>query len=525
MRLASATRRVRLSPARLAAWTCARGIHAGAVAPSERRILPQLGFDIGGSLAKLVVHAPGDPSLVEPSQRRFIDDILRRMPQHPGYEPQLQFDADGGRYYFLRFETRWMDDFLVLAQQLGFPPSVVAATGGGAYKFAESFETHLGVSLRPVDEMEALVKGFHFFRDSRHIRDEIYTYDLNVPAPGGKRAWPGDLTQQPGCSLLVSIGSGACPGLGARCAGATEGGRRCTSATVRIDSRLAPPAPPWPGLALARPFASVSLCAGISVIKVEGDRLQRVTGCSIGGATFWGLCRLMTRYSSFDEAIAAAEHGDNDKVAMLVRDIYGGSYAKLGLPGDIVASDFGKIAVRNRPRDPGFLARPTLKPFQPTTATSAVAGAAAGVATEAHAASPGSVASSTSPFAASATGGSSSLAFEPGLRGTFEEAVTDADLVRGLLVLVLNNTAQVAFTTAKEHGAQRVYFVGNFLREGTMMWILTSALKFWSGGAMRAGFLKHEGYFGAVGALLAARNAGLQNPVDGSWTRPVVDVE
>ena len=30
------------------------------------------------------------------------------------------------------------------------------------------------------------------------------------------------------------------------------------------------------------------------------------------------------------------------QVDMLVKDIYGGDYAKLGLPGDLIASSFGK---------------------------------------------------------------------------------------------------------------------------------------------------------------------------------------
>lgn len=37
-----------------------------------------------------------------------------------------------------------------------------------------------------------------------------------------------------------------------------------------------------------------------------------------------------------------AEKGDHRNVDMLVRDIYGGDYKMLGLPGDLIASSFGK---------------------------------------------------------------------------------------------------------------------------------------------------------------------------------------
>lgn len=46
----------------------------------------------------------------------------------------------------------------------------------------------------------------------------------------------------------------------------------------------------------------------------------------------------MTGCNTFDEAIELAANGDNTKVDKLVRDIYGGSYSKFGLPGELVAS-------------------------------------------------------------------------------------------------------------------------------------------------------------------------------------------
>lgn len=61
---------------------------------------------------------------------------------------------------------------------------------------------------------------------------------------------------------------------------------------------------------------------------------------SLGGGTFLGLCCLLTGCSSFEEAIALAASGDNTTVDKLVRDIYGGDYARFGLPGDLVASRY-----------------------------------------------------------------------------------------------------------------------------------------------------------------------------------------
>uniref|UniRef100_A0A8C0AT26 Pantothenate kinase 1 n=1 Tax=Buteo japonicus TaxID=224669 RepID=A0A8C0AT26_9AVES len=49
----------------------------------------------------------------------------------------------------------------------------------------------------------------------------------------------------------------------------------------------------------------------------------------------------------------------------------------------------------------------------------------------------------------------------------------------------------------------KVVFVGNFLRINMIsMKVLAYAMDYWSKGQLKALFLEHEGYFGAVGALL-----------------------
>ena len=65
----------------------------------------------------------------------------------------------------------------------------------------------------------------------------------------------------------------------------------------------------------------------------------RFAGTSLGGGTFFGLCCLLTKCKTFDDAIELATHGDSTKVDKLVSDIYGESgYTKFGLAGSVVAS-------------------------------------------------------------------------------------------------------------------------------------------------------------------------------------------
>jgi type II pantothenate kinase len=56
-------------------------------------------------------------------------------------------------------------------------------------------------------------------------------------------------------------------------------------------------------------------------------------------------------FQGFDELLELAEKGDHRNVDMLVRDIYGGDYKMLGLPGDLIASSFGKAMHSHKDRN------------------------------------------------------------------------------------------------------------------------------------------------------------------------------
>jgi len=56
---------------------------------------------------------------------------------------------------------------------------------------------------------------------------------------------------------------------------------------------------------------------------------------------------------------------------------------------------------------------------------------------------------------------------------------------------------------AQQHGTDRIYFIGNFLRANEVSCQrLSYAIDYWSGSRCEARFLEHEGYFGALGAFL-----------------------
>ncbi|XP_029484746.1 pantothenate kinase 1a isoform X4 [Oncorhynchus nerka] len=83
------------------------------------------------------------------------------------------------------------------------------------------------------------------------------------------------------------------------------------------------------------------------------------------------------------------------------------------------------------------------------------------------------------------------------------DSISKEDLARAMLVTITNNIGSIARMCAVNEKIERVVFVGNFLRINTVSTkLLAYAMDFWSKGQLKALFLEHEGYFGAVGALL-----------------------
>jgi len=90
------------------------------------------------------------------------------------------------------------------------------------------------------------------------------------------------------------------------------------------------------------------------------------------------------------------------------------------------------------------------------------------------------------------------------------------DLARATLVTITNNIGSITRLCAQAEKLERVLFVGNFLRINPIsMKLLAFAMEFWSKGAIKALFCRHEGYLGAVGCLLElmkTRHSRLSSP-------------
>ncbi|KAM9466106.1 pantothenate kinase 1a [Clarias gariepinus] len=352
---------------------------------------PWFGLDIGGSLVKLVYFEPNIMTEEEEGELGSLRMICSNLRSNMLYRKSTVHDIQlelrdlsvcgrVGTLHFIRFQTADIVPFLAAMQDktIGKLHGMICATGGGAYKFEKDFKMMAGVELAKLDELNCLIQGL-LYLDSVRFNGKPECYYLENPTDMEYCVKRSCCLENPFPMLLVNIGS------------------------------------------------------GVSVLAVYSEqKYKRITGTSLGGGTFLGLCCLLTGCETFEEALEMASKGDGNNVDKLVKDIYGGDYQRFSLQGTTVASSFGHMMSKEK-----------------------------------------------------------------------RDSISKEDLARATLVTITNNIGSIARMCAVNEKIDRVVFVGNFLRINTLsMKLLAYAMDFWSKGQLKALFLEHEGYFGAVGAFL-----------------------
>eukprot|EP00301_Raphidiophrys_heterophryoidea_P020356 c5071_g1_i2.p1 GENE.c5071_g1_i2~~c5071_g1_i2.p1 ORF type:complete len:493 (+),score=119.90 c5071_g1_i2:140-1480(+) len=340
------------------------------------------GLDIGGSLAKLVFFEPNN----SPTTLQAISQFINAS-EHYGTTgkrlSRLSFAYKDGTFHFIQFETRRMVNAidLMVNNNLHSGMTKLSATGGGAFKFAAMMKEKTNILFEAHGELESMVRGLVFLIN--HSPSELYLFTGTE-----------NLSNRDKMTIVP--------------------------ATIRCEDMY--------------PFIVVNIGSGVSILQVMSPgTFERVSGTALGGGTYLGLCRLLLKCSTFEQALGLAEEGHSSKIDLLVSDIYGGKCEEIGLPPQATAACFGKMVNADMRR----------------------------------------------------------------------EDTTDADLARALLTMLSNNIGQIAYLVARERKAKHIIFAGSFLRHNDIAQrTLAYATAFWSQGAISALFLNHEGFCGAVGALL-----------------------
>jgi pantothenate kinase len=191
----------------------------------------------------------------------------------------------GGILHFYKYETIKIHECLEFIKQLFKSLTeelIIMATGGGSHKYFDLIKEELGIELLRIDEMQTLIMGLNFLSSLEY---EVFTFDQRRDTP-----------------------------------------------VIFCN-----PNPSYP-------YILVNIGSGVSIIKVsQPGSYERISGTSLGGGTLCGLLSLLTDAENYDEMLELSLKGDNKNVDMLVGDIYGGDYSKIGLKGSTIASTFGKV--------------------------------------------------------------------------------------------------------------------------------------------------------------------------------------
>lgn len=400
----------------------------------------------------------------------------------------------GGTLHFFAFETCNVHKLLRFirehwAQHSNPSHRHIRATGGGSYKYAATFRDEIDVTLARLDEMKCTVAGLNFLLTS--VDNEVYTYEPSPSVKGHGVPKP-DLRRD----------------------------RRF------VDSNQRP-----------FPYLLVNIGSGVSIVKVtDHDCYERISGSSLGGGTFWGLARLLLNCKTFDDIISLTNTGDNANVDMLVGDIYGGSYPSLGLDASVIAASFGKATMRSHDfsnQTPRRYRCATKQQQEGSTTwgrlrqrfVNAVYGSAdLWLSFLSDVPIVGSVLRALGVCESDADGGHNKPTYcaaqqkkriygrqhDDMMVSTAEgdHKFKPQDVALSLLRMVSYNIGQIAYLNARVHGLDRIYFGGNFIRDHPYTIAdISFSVDFWSAGKMKALFLRHDGYLGAIGAFIGASSA------------------
>ena len=277
------------------------------------KIQHYFGVDIGGSLCKITFFESNNSDDVN-NQKEFLLNSTK-YGSTGIRDPLLSFKYQNGVFHFVNFETRRMEGAFEMLQSNGLlnfsnrrrnssitnssdssdskkGPSIMV-TGGGAYKYSRLFLEKLQLHVNKKDELNCLLAGLNFFLQA--VPDECYF--IPDPSKPDNISWD----------------------------------------VLSIDKPI-------------YPYLLVNIGSGVSILRVDSaSKFTRVSGTCIGGGTYLGLCRLLTKCNNFNDVIELANLGNAENVDMLVGDIYGGDYTKFGLKASTVASAFGKILMKENP--------------------------------------------------------------------------------------------------------------------------------------------------------------------------------
>lgn len=546
--------------------------------PHQSALIHHIGIDIGGTLAKVTYFT-----------RKHDEDNSTH--------------GNGGKLKFFKIETEKINEFIHFLKKLIVSIEVengilkidesknltveyytknfknhsinLYGTGGGSIKFSAKLAQDLQLTrnvitnstsslagllsnngttgsglpqqqpvLKAKDEMESLIVGLNFLLNN--VPNEVFVYDdnLNLKIEDERKLKYINFTKNPQ-SLptnddINDMGN-------ANDHNNTDNDDILNAAQLEKDDDDS-----------VYPYLLVNIGSGVSMIKVTGPKSHiRIGGSSIGGGTLWGILSLLTNAKTYDDMLGMASNGDNANVDMLVGDIYGESYNKIGLKSTTIASSFGKVFKTVTGKMDGGYNKNDESVYGSESDAELLNGDAAATATinsgtnneessasstygsesvdslssqESQSSSTEDMRTAQASHTATTNGHKTSAATTKVAPQSYHQSTKEnenenenenvypslsqfqrlskfkqSDISKSLLYAVSNNIGQIAYLQAEKYKLKKIFFAGSFIRNHLQTIItLSYAINFWSSGLKKAYFLRHEGYLGSIGAFLSA---------------------
>ena len=262
----------------------------------------------------------------------FVDKLDSYGSNYKDKSMSFYSKALGGEFHFIQFETRYISHAIDLMKmsKVHLDITKVGATGGGAHKYADTWDKQLGIIIDKQDELESLVTGMQFVLAD--VVGECYTFSPREPAT--------ESDQESSLPNVQSASESACsdtihtlssPIHNETNSKSAESNKSSSSTTADQDEtrqarKIHGLDQYWWSQKTKRdfrmgsdsyPYLLVMIGTGVSVLRVDGPRQhERISGSTIGGGTYWGLCRLLTDAESFESVLSLAERGDPSKIDM-----------------------------------------------------------------------------------------------------------------------------------------------------------------------------------------------------------------
>ncbi|KAJ3444745.1 pantothenate kinase [Anaeramoeba flamelloides] len=201
----------------------------------------------------------------------------------------------------------------------------------------------------------------------------------------------------------------------------------------------------------------------------DNGAFRRVGGSGLGGGSFFGLLKLLTNLTDFDQ-IQKIPQEEYDPINLRVKDILGEGSEEMGLDGNLMASFFGKIATKKKEKEKKEETKKMEKEIEEEEKEEKEIEEKEESEKE---------------------------------KEKEKEKITENHIAFSLAQTIFSNVAQISVLYAKQNNAKSIVFVGGLICDKILApEMITNYVNYYSNNTIKSVFMKHSTHLGSIGACV-----------------------